>query len=76
MDLRRVFSDEAHEVITVNSVAVCSHCDLRYLCNAGCRATAYNVYREFDAHNEIYCNYLDKLRGRQDVGNEPCFTVA
>jgi radical SAM protein with 4Fe4S-binding SPASM domain len=46
---------------TVDSVAVCTHCDLKYLCNSGCRATAYNVYREFDAHNEIYCNYLETL---------------
>jgi len=46
---------------TVDVISVCSHCDLRYLCNAGCRATAYNVYRELDAHNEIYCNYLETL---------------
>jgi radical SAM protein with 4Fe4S-binding SPASM domain len=46
---------------TVDTIAVCSHCDLRYLCNAGCRATAYNVYREFDVHNEIYCNFLETL---------------
>jgi radical SAM protein with 4Fe4S-binding SPASM domain len=46
---------------TVDSVAVCTHCDLKYLCNSGCRATAYNVYREFNAHNEIYCHYLETL---------------
>jgi radical SAM protein with 4Fe4S-binding SPASM domain len=45
----------------VDTIAVCSHCDLRYLCNSGCRATAYNVYREFDAHNEIYCHFLETL---------------
>ncbi|MDT5296414.1 MAG: hypothetical protein QOJ76_3294 [Acidobacteriota bacterium] len=61
---------------TVDSIAVCSHCDLRYLCNAGCRATAYNVYREFDAHNEIYCNFLEtlavgKLWGTSNVSLSP-----
>lgn len=47
--------------VTVEALAVCSHCDLRYLCNGGCRATAYNVYHEMEAHNELYCNYLEKL---------------
>jgi radical SAM protein with 4Fe4S-binding SPASM domain len=46
---------------TVDSIAVCTHCDIKYLCNAGCRATAYNVYRELEAHNEIYCNYLETI---------------
>lgn len=47
--------------MTVDKIPVCSHCDIRYLCNAGCRATAYNVYREFDAHNEIYCKFLETI---------------
>ena len=45
----------------VDRLGVCRHCDLKELCNGGCRATAYNVYREFDAHNEIYCRHLEKL---------------
>lgn len=45
----------------VDRLAVCTHCDLKELCNGGCRATAYNVYRKFDAHNEIYCRHLEKL---------------
>lgn len=45
----------------VHDVAVCSHCDLQNLCNGGCRATAYHVYRKFDAHNEIYCQYLEMI---------------
>ncbi len=45
----------------VDTIAVCSHCDLRYLCNSGCRATAYNIYRDFEAHNEIYCKFLETL---------------
>jgi AdoMet-dependent heme synthase len=62
--------------VTVETLAVCSHCDLRYLCNAGCRATAYNVYREMNAHNEIYCNYLEvlaveKLWGSTKVSSSP-----
>ena len=53
---------------TVETLKVCSHCDVRYLCNAGCRATAYNVYHDINAHNELYCNYLElmavsKMRG-------------
>lgn len=64
-DIKEIFTESAvmkrMRSTTVDSIAVCSHCDLRYLCNAGCRATAYNVYREFDAHNEIYCNYLETL---------------
>ncbi len=64
-DIKHIF-DEAPVMrrvrsTTVDTIAVCSHCDLRYLCNAGCRATAYNVYREFDVHNEIYCNFLETL---------------
>ncbi|MBD0373749.1 MAG: radical SAM protein [Pyrinomonadaceae bacterium] len=45
----------------VDTISVCTHCDLKYLCNSGCRATAYNVYRNFTAHNEIYCNYLETV---------------
>jgi len=44
---------------TVETLRVCSHCDFRYLCNGGCRATAYNIYREFDHHNEIYCKMFE-----------------
>jgi radical SAM protein with 4Fe4S-binding SPASM domain len=47
--------------LKVRDLAVCSHCDFRELCNGGCRATAYNVYRRFDAHNEIYCQQLESL---------------
>lgn len=46
---------------TVDSIDVCTHCDLKYICNAGCRATAYNIYREFESHNEIYCKFLETL---------------
>ncbi|HYJ87668.1 MAG TPA: radical SAM protein [Pyrinomonadaceae bacterium] len=64
-DIKEIFKESAvmkrMRSTTVDTIAVCSHCDLRYLCNAGCRATAYNVYREFDAHNEIYCNYLEMV---------------
>ncbi len=44
---------------TVETLRVCSHCDFKYLCNGGCRATAYNIYREFDHHNEIYCKMFE-----------------
>jgi radical SAM protein with 4Fe4S-binding SPASM domain len=61
---------------TVETLAVCSHCDVRYLCNGGCRSTAYNVYRDMDAHNEIYCSYLEsmaigKLWGKTQVSSSP-----
>ncbi len=45
----------------VDRIGVCTHCDFKELCNGGCRATAYNVYREFEAHNEIYCRHLETL---------------
>lgn len=45
----------------VHRLEVCGHCDLRELCNGGCRATAYNVYRDFDAHNEVYCRHLEAI---------------
>jgi radical SAM protein with 4Fe4S-binding SPASM domain len=62
--------------VTVETLAVCSHCDLRYLCNGGCRATAYNIYREMNAHNEVYCHYLEvmaveKLWGSTKVSSSP-----
>lgn len=47
--------------ITGASLDVCSHCDLLYVCNGGCRASAYNVYRQADAYNEIYCKHLETL---------------
>jgi radical SAM protein with 4Fe4S-binding SPASM domain len=47
--------------LKVNDLSVCSHCDLKHLCNGGCRATAYNVYRDFEAHNEIYCRHLEHI---------------
>jgi len=79
-DIKQIFAESTVmkrvRSTTVDSIAVCSHCDLRYLCNAGCRATAYNVYREFDAHNEIYCNFLEtmavgKLWGTSNVSLSP-----
>jgi radical SAM protein with 4Fe4S-binding SPASM domain len=45
----------------VDRLTVCRHCDLKHLCNGGCRATAYNIYRDFEAHNEIYCRHLEKI---------------
>ena len=61
---------------TVETLAVCSHCDLRYLCNGGCRATAYNIYHQTSAHNEVYCNYLEllavgKMWGKGNVSASP-----
>ena len=61
---------------TVETLAVCTHCDVRYLCNGGCRATAFNVYRQMDAHNELYCHYLEtmaveKLWGKTQVSSSP-----
>ncbi len=53
----------------VDKINVCTHCDIKYLCNAGCRATAYNVYRKFDAHNEIYCKFLETLAVEKLWGN-------
>jgi radical SAM protein with 4Fe4S-binding SPASM domain len=47
--------------MTVGEMEVCSHCDLKNLCNGGCRANAYNLYRTFDAHNEIYCQHLETI---------------
>ena len=44
---------------TVETLPVCSHCDYRHICHGGCRATAYNVYREFGKHNELYCKMLE-----------------
>jgi radical SAM protein with 4Fe4S-binding SPASM domain len=64
-DIKEIFTDspvmKRMRSTTVDTISVCTHCDLKYLCNSGCRATAYNVYREFNAHNEIYCNYLETL---------------
>ncbi|KLD76921.1 hypothetical protein Y886_18560 [Xanthomonas hyacinthi DSM 19077] len=45
----------------VDNLEVCKHCDVKYFCNGGCRATAYNVYGVFDKHNELYCRHLEKL---------------
>lgn len=64
-DIKQIFNEspvmKRMRSTTVDSVSVCTHCDLKYLCNGGCRATAYNVYRELTAHNEIYCNYLETI---------------
>jgi AdoMet-dependent heme synthase len=62
-DIKQIF-DESPVMLqvrgtTVDTLRVCSHCDFKYLCNGGCRATAYNVYREFDHHNEIYCKMFE-----------------
>lgn len=45
----------------VDRLKVCKCCDLKYVCNGGCRATAYNIYRDFEAHNEMYCRYLERI---------------
>ncbi|MHB1023849.1 MAG: radical SAM protein [Acidobacteriaceae bacterium] len=46
---------------TVDRIKMCSHCDMRNLCNGGCRATAYNLYKEFDRTNEFYCATLEQF---------------
>lgn len=45
----------------VDNLDVCRHCDVKYFCNGGCRSTAFNVYGEFEKHNELYCRHLEKL---------------
>ncbi len=79
-DIKEIFNEspimKKLRSVTVDRVAVCSHCDLRYLCNGGCRATAYNVYRHLDAHNEIYCKHLEtiavgKLWGSSMISAQP-----
>jgi radical SAM protein with 4Fe4S-binding SPASM domain len=64
-DIKEVFHDspvmKRVRGTTVETLKVCSHCDLKYLCSGGCRATAYNVYREFDQHNEVYCKMLETM---------------
>jgi AdoMet-dependent heme synthase len=64
-DIREIFDESAVmkrvRGTTVETLEVCSHCDFKYLCNGGCRATAYNVYREFDHHNEIYCKMFESF---------------
>lgn len=47
--------------ITGAHLDICSHCDLLYVCNGGCRASAYNVYGQADAYNEIYCKHLETI---------------
>ncbi|HLJ87237.1 MAG TPA: radical SAM protein [Candidatus Angelobacter sp.] len=79
-DIQEIFDDSPvlnrQRGTTVETLAVCSHCDVRFLCNGGCRATAYNVYGQMDAHNELYCNYLEtmavgKLWGKTQVSSSP-----
>jgi radical SAM protein with 4Fe4S-binding SPASM domain len=64
-DIKEIFEHSEVMVRTrgtvVDRLKVCRHCDLKYLCNGGCRATAYNVYRTFDSHNEVYCRYLERI---------------
>lgn len=65
MDIKEIYdtSPVMRRVRTtvVDNLDVCRHCDLKYFCNGGCRSTAFNVYGEFDKHNELYCRHLEKL---------------
>jgi radical SAM protein with 4Fe4S-binding SPASM domain len=67
-DIKTIFDQSAvmqrTRGTTVDRLAVCSHCDVKHLCSGGCRATAYNIYREFDRHNELYCNTLEAMAVR------------
>ncbi len=65
----------------VQTLPVCRHCDLRDLCNGGCRATAYNVYRDLNAHNEVYCRHLEflavgNLWGASDLSTEEAVALS
>jgi radical SAM protein with 4Fe4S-binding SPASM domain len=62
-DIKEIFLDSPvmrkARGTTADTLPVCSHCDYRHICHGGCRATAYNVYREFNKHNEVYCKMLE-----------------
>jgi AdoMet-dependent heme synthase len=68
-DVKEIFQDSPvmrrARSTTADTLPVCSHCDYRHICHAGCRSTAYNVYREFNAHNELYCKMLESEATRK-----------
>jgi radical SAM protein with 4Fe4S-binding SPASM domain len=43
---------------TVDNIEICRDCDVKYLCDGGCRALAYNLYGKIDSHNSYCCEYL------------------
>lgn len=44
----------------VKKISECTECSFRYICGGGCRAIAYNVYGNLNAHLKCYCDYLKK----------------
>lgn len=44
--------------LSVDDIAICKACDIRYVCCGGCRALAYKLYRDMIVHNSAFCrNY-------------------
>jgi radical SAM protein with 4Fe4S-binding SPASM domain len=47
--------------ITAETKIICSECDLKYICGGGCKALAYNLYGNLNAHNQLFCRFLRKI---------------
>lgn len=45
---------------SVMNINKCNKCPIRFLCGGGCRAIAYNIYGDIDAHIDYFCKYLEK----------------
>ncbi|WBW96324.1 radical SAM/SPASM domain-containing protein [Oceanirhabdus sp. W0125-5] len=42
----------------VHKIEKCKDCDYKYICGGGCRAIAYNVYGDLNAHLKCYCDHM------------------
>lgn len=65
------FGKEGFILKTVNDFAVCSKCNVKYLCGGGCPATAYKIYNGKLGPNHLTCkiNYLNCIEKLKSLDN-------
>ena len=63
-DIKEIYASSAvmkrMRASVVDDSEVCRYCDVRSICTGGCRGTNHQVYGDFEAHNELYCRYLER----------------
>jgi len=43
--------------LTVDKIDKCKDCEVKFICCGGCRAAAYEIHGDIDAHLELFCEF-------------------
>jgi len=59
-ELKNSYITKQFMQLDVRNIEKCKDCSLKFVCGGGCRAIAYNVYGDLNAHLEFFCDFLSK----------------